>query len=380
MTDNTLTVTRQSISLITDADSDAARKIKMLLPYGNKLTDDNALALAAYSRLHGLDPFNGECYFLVRDKKDQQGNVIGREELGVYPGIRGKRKLAKLQLQSIDPEGSYRIDYLIVGPDAVGLKPQPGEISVVVQAELRDSQSTARYIADTIQLSKAGIDTDTIKAIMGKPPVWTGYGVVKQSEVRYIKQTPIVLAKKRAESDATNQRFDLPFSDDALADDIAPDIVNEQDAGIVTVTPTELTGKTTNQLIAELGFDVPDEEIDAVSANVETPVKTETVIVDKPHDKLRDKIYAPDTVITDTDGTMKVVIPANLLSTDDVDTATNSKGELLIDLQTDKLSYMANALMATIKKNGLTPMELAAKQAELKAITTIIAYRNKATE
>jgi hypothetical protein len=77
---------------------------------------------------------------------------------------------------------------------------------------------------------------------------------------------------------------------------------------------------------------------------------------------------------------MKVTIPANLLSTDDVDTATNSKGELLIDLQTDKLSYMANALMATIKKNGLTPMELAAKQAELKAITTIIAYRNKATE
>ena len=131
----------------------------------------------------------------------------------------------------------------------------------------------------------------------------------------------------------------------------------------------------------EMGVDTNEEGmIDAVSANVETPVKTETVIVDKPHDKLRDKIYAPDTVITDTDGTMKVVIPANLLSTDDVDTATNSKGELLIDLQTDKLSHMANSLMAAIKKNGLTPMELAAKQAELKAITTIIADRNKATE
>jgi hypothetical protein len=121
-------------------------------------------------------------------------------------------------------------------------------------------------------------------------------------------------------------------------------------------------------------------EILPVSANVETPVKTETVIVDKPHDKLRDKIYAPDTVITDTDGTMKVTIPANLLSTDDVDTATNSKGELLIDLQTDKLSYMANSLMKSLKDNGLSPLEKAAKQAELKAITTIIADRNKATE
>jgi hypothetical protein len=121
-------------------------------------------------------------------------------------------------------------------------------------------------------------------------------------------------------------------------------------------------------------------EILPVSANVETPVKTETVIVDKPHDKLRDKIYAEDTVITDTDGTMKVVIPANLLSGDDIDTATNSKGELLIDLQTDKLSYMANSLMKSLKDNGLSPLEKAAKQAELKAITTIIADRNKATE
>ena len=131
----------------------------------------------------------------------------------------------------------------------------------------------------------------------------------------------------------------------------------------------------------EMGVDTNEEGmIDAVSANVETPVKTETVIVDKPHDKLRDKIYAPDTVITDTDGEMKVTIPANLLSTDDVDTATNSKGELLIDLQTDKLSHMANSLMAAIKKNGLTPLELEAKKAELKAITTIIADRNKATQ
>jgi hypothetical protein len=111
---------------------------------------------------------------------------------------------------------------------------------------------------------------------------------------------------------------------------------------------------------------------------------TGEILPDKTHDKLRDKIYVKDstdqTVITDTDGEMKVTIPANLLSTDDVDTATNSKGELLIDLQTDKLSYMANSLMKSLKDNGLSPLEKAAKQAELKAITTIIADRNKATQ
>jgi len=101
---------------------------------------------------------------------------------------------------------------------------------------------------------------------------------------------------------------------------------------------------------------------------------------------LRSKIYVEDaptfesTVITDTATTMKVTIPANLLTTDDVDTATNSKGELLIDLQTDKLSHMANSLMKSLKDNGLSPLEKAAKQAELKAITTIIADRNKATQ
>ena len=261
MNDNTLTITKQSISLITDGDREMARKIKMLLPYGSKLTDDNAIALSAYSRLHGLDPYNGECYFLVREKFDDNGVLIRREELGVYPGIRGKRKLAKQQLQSIDPEGSYRIDYLIVGPDAVGLKPQPGEISVVIQAELRDSQSTDRYISDTIKLRAAGIDVETTKAIMGKPPVWTGYGVVKSNELRYIKQNPITLAKKRAESDATNQRFDLPFSDDALADDVAPEIVDSMDlqTAEVTVIDEPIERLTTAQALDDLGFEVTDE-------------------------------------------------------------------------------------------------------------------------
>ena len=130
--------------------------------------------------------------------------------------------------------------------------------------------------------------------------------------------------------------------------------------------PQELSGLYT---VDEMGQADNSHIIDAVSASVETPVKTET---------LRSKIYVEDP--PDLTETSVASIPANLLSTDDVDTATNSKGELLIDLQTDKLSYMANSLMKALKDNGLTPMEKAAKQAELKAITTIIADRNKATE
>ena len=220
------------ITLITNADQEAARKIKMLLPYGAKLTDDNALALAAYSRLHGLDPFNGECYFLVREKFDDRGVLVKREELGVYPGIRGKRKVAKQQLAGFDPQATYKIDYLVVGPDAVGLKSAADEIALVVEAQLRDTVSTSAYLAEFYKLQGMKADGDLIRAVLGKPPVWTGFGVVKSSELRYIKMSPMALAKKRAESDATNQRFDLPFADDALADDLAPDLIAELENGI----------------------------------------------------------------------------------------------------------------------------------------------------
>ena len=141
-----------------------------------------------------------------------------------------------------------------------------GEIAIVVEAQLRDSISTEQYLKEFYQLQKNETPGELIRAILGKPPVWTGYGVVKQKELRYIKQSPVVLAKKRAESDATNQRFDLPFSDDALADDIAPDITgllengttNDSEAVIVEGVTTEKP--SAKQLIAELGFDLPPEE------------------------------------------------------------------------------------------------------------------------
>lgn len=217
-------MTDQRMTLITQNDVEDARKIKMLLPYGDKLTDDNALALKAYSRLHGLDPFNGECYFLVKEKKNERGDIVGREELGVYPGIKGKRKKSKEQLTNADPQAWYKCDYETVDPSETGLK-AGSDIALVVKATLRDSISGGRYIVDTIKLKQAGLTKAEIEDIIGKSPVWIGYGVVKTYELRYIKQTPLGLAKKRAESDATNQRFDLPFANEALADDVAPDVV-----------------------------------------------------------------------------------------------------------------------------------------------------------
>lgn len=300
----------QSVNLITQADAEAARKIKMLLPYGAKLTDENALALAAYSRLHGLDPFNGECYFLVREKFDDRGVLIKREELGVYPGIRGKRKVAKQQLSAFDPQATYKIDYLIVGPDAVGLKSAAGEIALVVEAQLRDTVSTSAYLSEFYKLQGLKADPDLIRAVLGKPPVWTGFGVVKTSELRYIKLSPMVLAKKRAESDATNQRFDLPFSDDALADDLAPDLVGELENGItndgepviVDVLPTDPAPRiSTAQANADLGFDVPAPKVPAPEPDPEPEPAPEPVVEFVPPEPEEPLAIEPEPVLPNYD-------------------------------------------------------------------------------
>ena len=98
--------------------------------------------------------------------------------------------------------------------------------------------------------------------------------------------------------------------------------------------------------------------------------------------KIRDGVYLVDAPMTgvEYDGpTGPVTIPANLEPVD-VDLATNSKGELLIDFTTDKLAFMANALMKSLKDNGLSPIEKESKRNELKAIESIISDRNKATQ
>lgn len=246
------------MSLITQADVEAARKVKMLLPYGDKLTDDNALALMAYSRLHALDPFNGECYFLVREKKDDSGKVVSREELGVYPGIKGKRKKSKEQLANVDPQAWYKVDYEAADPGEIGIK-VANDIALVIKATLRDSISGGRYIVDTIKLKQAGLTKAEIEDIIGKPPVWVGYGVVKNYELRYIKQTPLALAKKRAESDATNQRFDLPFANESLAEDIAPEFVEQLESGDDPNDEPIIEGeaRTVAENMNALGYDEP---------------------------------------------------------------------------------------------------------------------------
>lgn len=254
---------QRNIFATNEADVRAARALKMMLPYGHLLTDDNALALLIYGRAHDLDPLNGECYFLVRESKDKQTGDVKRTELGCYPGIKGKRKHARSQL--LAQQGTYKISYFMLDGksiSALGLKPE--EISVAMKGELRDTISEGQYLTSIIRLSQAGYTKEEIEGILGKPPTVVGYGVVKASEVWALKQPPAIVARKRCENDCITQRFDLPL-DDTVADDAAPEITT-------SIEPEN--GNGTKQI--EMGDEPTDAEFTVTEQAPESKAKPRT--------------------------------------------------------------------------------------------------------
>lgn len=238
----------RNIFVQTEADMRAARALKMMLPYGDKLTDDNAYALLIYGRLHDLDPLNQECYFLVREKTDKQTGQKVREEMGCYPGIKGKRKKAREQ-------SMFKVEYTTIDAKSIGL--DPNVIAVCVKAELRDHQNEGDYLVKMMELVHAGFKREDIEYFIGKPPVVTGYGAVKRDELWRLTQEPIKVARKRAENDAITQRFDLPMTD-MIADDVTPELTEGEgengNAQPPKLTQIDTPKKTEAQILAELGY------------------------------------------------------------------------------------------------------------------------------
>jgi hypothetical protein len=189
--------------------------------------------------------------------------VTGREEMGVYPGIKALRKKAKEQLQASDRQAHYKVNYETIDPALLGI--DPSGVALCVMGTLWDSISTGHYIINVVKLSGAKYTKEEIEAMIGKSPTWVGYGVVLKRELGYIKMSPMALAKKRAEADCTKQRFDLPFATET-AEEIPADEggIGEEIEGTMTdVTPVQ---KNSEQLIAELGFDIaPELEAETVT-------------------------------------------------------------------------------------------------------------------
>jgi hypothetical protein len=267
MTEKAIVTTKEAglgSQLVTsELDQKLAALYKKQLPYGEHLSDDAALALATFTRAHDLDARNGEAYFMIKPIKDPDNNweIVGYEEMGVYAGIKGVRKLANRQLREVDPQAHYTTEFTKSTPEACGLKHKAKDIVLVMRCELRDSVSMGRYIVNVTKLvSQAGYTKQEAEALLGKPPIWVGYGVVTHKELRWISMTPLALANKRAESDASRQRFSLPFATEGLAEDLQAEIAASVMNQKAEAPEVQVVHRDPDEILGELGYGEPDEE------------------------------------------------------------------------------------------------------------------------
>lgn len=343
MTDQTKLANKPVTALaVLPEDQDAADFFRMTLPYGNNLTNPNAVALAQYCRVFGLSAQNGEAYYMVKVKDGV------RTELGVYPGIRAWRKKAKEHLENIDPQATYKIDYEMVDPSEVGLKRE--NVAMCIKATLRDDISRARHMKDFIELLKCGMTREDIDKVIGKPPVWIGYGTVKTYELPYLKMEPRRVAEKRAEKDATSRRFDLPFGEQPMADEVEIEAI---DADYNEAQPpAKLKPRMTEaEIMGDLGY---QDEAPAAPWQPEVFETGENTPAPKPE--------APAAPVDDA---------ALLAAMNEV----NSQGELYGSLPTEKLALMSNALRKTLSGSALSADERTEKERKHAAIKLILASR-----
>lgn len=167
-----------------------AGRILAMLPNAKKLNENERLGLAQLAVAHGLNPFNGEVWALPG--------------IGLMIGVKGLRKKAHEHVA-----GNFWIDYREVTDQEERKRWRIPEGALAFEARLYDSENIRTY-TDTIKnLMAAGIPWESVEKMVGTRPYTSGIGVLKSGEST--KMEPVQCARKRAESNALKQRFDVPF-------------------------------------------------------------------------------------------------------------------------------------------------------------------------
>lgn len=240
-----------------------SERIRALLPGGNRLTPQEAQSLAQVALLHGLDPFNGEVWYL----KDKSGN-----SLGVTAGIKGHRRAAHRQIDK--QGGNYWCEFDQLSPDEKKALAMP-ENAIAFRCRLFDSVSIRLYTETIERLCKAGVPWESVKELVGERPYNVGYGFYTPGELTKMK--PAACGMKRAEADALKRRFDLPFGSAVGAPQDADEHVFQVTDGVFesAETPAQIQSKM-QTASRSLRGDQGDFEPEYHSANEpEQPTQTE---------------------------------------------------------------------------------------------------------
>jgi len=193
-----------------------AGRILAMLPNAKKLSDNERLGLAQLAVAHGLNPFNGEVWALPG--------------IGLMIGIKGLRKKAHEQVS-----GNFWIDYREITDPDERKRWRITEGALAFEARLYDSENIRTYTETIKTLMDAHIPWESVEKMVGTRPYTSGIGVLKAGE--QTKMEPVQCARKRAESNALKQRFDVPFGVSVDEGDAPADVMTADYHEVETQTP-----------------------------------------------------------------------------------------------------------------------------------------------
>lgn len=191
-----------------------ARRIKIMVPGGKNLNDNEAQALAQVSIATNCNPFIGEIWYIPGS--------------GPMIGIKGTRRHASQQIEDAGGKDAFwQSDFEPCSGEDAGYKGDIRDLAAAYKCTITDSVSTLAYqrmFLETVNTLRAAGSTDPVgeaREICGKRPQWIDYGYSLVSEKsRMNKQA---LARKRSESHALQLKFSIPFGAKVAAGDDAID-------------------------------------------------------------------------------------------------------------------------------------------------------------
>lgn len=186
-----------------------SNRIKSMVPGGDKLSGNEALALSQVSLVTGLNPFIGEVWYIPT--------------VGPMIGIKGARRLEIQDMQK--KNGTSFPEFYPCPADEAGAT-DVNEVAAAFRCEIFDSAATAVYqkmLLETITTLRNCGSSDPVKEareIVGPRPRWVGWGFSTKMEKSKMNKT--ALARKRAEADALKKRIVVPFGASISPDEISP--------------------------------------------------------------------------------------------------------------------------------------------------------------
>lgn len=208
-----------------------SKRIKIMVPGGNKLSDSEAQALAQISLVTKCNPFIGEIWY-----------IPGR---GPMIGIKGARRHGNEQIEEAGGKDAYWVpDLQVCSAEEAGAG-DVKDVAAAYRCIITDSVSTGKFqkmFVDAVNTFRAAGSPDPVgeaREILGKRPQWVGYGYSTVSEQS--KMNKQALAMKRAEAAALKQKFDIPFGTEVAAGDNATETgaIDWIDAGVATSEQVE---------------------------------------------------------------------------------------------------------------------------------------------